>query len=178
MLLEGLMFMKEIIYNDDNLKDADINNIVKRAKLLIINSNDEILLACTRGNYHIVGGHVENNESYDECIIREVKEETGIILNFEERIPYLVIKYMCKDYPEVGKNSLFVANYYVIKTDLKPNLDYVVLTDDEREGNFQLKYIHKNEVIKFLYDALETCSSKNVINDTIEAIKEYLNICK
>lgn len=170
--------MKEIIYNDDNLKDTDINNVVKRAKLLIANSDDEILLACTRGNYHIVGGHVEDGESYDECIVREVKEETGITLDFEERTPYLIIKYMCKDYPEVGTNSLFVANYYDIRTDLKPNLEEVILTDGEKEGSFELKYIHKNIVIDFLNESLETCSNKNVINDTIEAIKEYFNICK
>lgn len=36
--------MKEIIYNEDNLKDSDINNVVERAKAIIVNSKGEILL--------------------------------------------------------------------------------------------------------------------------------------
>lgn len=33
------------------------------------------------GKWIGVGGHLENNETLDECIIREVKEETGLIVN-------------------------------------------------------------------------------------------------
>jgi hypothetical protein len=33
--------MKEIIYNEDKLKDEEIHDWVKRAKVLVVNSNDE-----------------------------------------------------------------------------------------------------------------------------------------
>ena len=36
--------MKEIIYNEDNLNVNDINNVVERAKAIIVNSKGEILL--------------------------------------------------------------------------------------------------------------------------------------
>ena len=38
-------------------------------------SNDE-----NEGKWIGIGGHLEENESPDECIIREVKEETGLVL--------------------------------------------------------------------------------------------------
>lgn len=77
--------MKEIIYNENNLKDSDINKVVKRAKALIINSNDEILLGYGDRNYQLPGGHLEDNETYDECLFREIKEETGINIPLEKK---------------------------------------------------------------------------------------------
>ena len=50
--------MKTILYNYDNLQEQDINRVVRRAKILIINSNDEILFAHSNNNYFFVGGRV------------------------------------------------------------------------------------------------------------------------
>ena len=36
--------MKKIIINENNLKEEDITEVVKRVKLFIINSNNEMLL--------------------------------------------------------------------------------------------------------------------------------------
>ena len=46
------------------LNDTDINREVKRAKALIVNSNDEVMLVFSHNTYFLVGGHVEENESY------------------------------------------------------------------------------------------------------------------
>ena len=54
--------MKTIIYNDDYLEREDINKEVRRTKAIIVNSNDELLLAFSRNNYYLIGGHVEDNE--------------------------------------------------------------------------------------------------------------------
>lgn len=166
--------MKKIFYNEDNLNEKDINNSVKRAKMLIINSNNEILLGYGHDTYQIIGGHVEDNESYDECIVREVKEETGITIPLKERKPFFQIKYYCKDYPKEGLNSEYIINYYSIISDLKPNIDNINLTDNEKEGLFEFRYIPLDEVIDELKSNLEICKNKNTVNDTIEAIKVYL----
>lgn len=166
--------MKTIIYNDDYLDRSNINKEVKRAKILIVNSNDEILLAYSHKNYFLVGGHVEDNETYDECIVREVKEETGIDIEFSERRPYFVVEYLCKDYPNEGDNTNYIANYYAVKSDLKPDLSQIELTDSEKDGGFELKYIPKDKVRDILKEALNTCSKKNVVRDTIDAVEEYL----
>ena len=166
--------MKNIYYNYDNLKEQDINRWVRRAKIFIINSDDEILLAHSNNNYFFVGGRVEENETFDECIVREVKEETGIDLHLEKREPFFNITYMNKDYPDVSINTKSVANYYLIKCDIKPDLNKVNLTDDEKNSNFRLVYIHKDKVLEELTNSLEFCSRENVVKDTMEVIKEYL----
>lgn len=166
--------MKEIIYNNDCLADIDINRYIKRAKIIIENSKNEILLAYSHKNYFLLGGHVENNESFDECIVREIKEETGIEIPYKKRIPYFSIKYLCKNYPNESENTKYITNYYFIKLDLIPNLKNIKLTEDEKEGNFKLQYIAKNSIIKILTDSLNTCTNTNVVQDTIDAIKEYL----
>lgn len=168
--------MKKIVYNENNLKEEDINKEVLRAKLLIINSNDEFLLGYGHKTYQIPGGHVEENESFDQCVVRELKEETGIIIPLEERTPFLNIIYMCKDYPNIGENTKYVANYYSIKSDLKPDLSKIDLTENEKEGMFELRYIHKDKIMEELNNSLDACSNKNVVNDTINVIKEFLNL--
>lgn len=169
--------MKEIIYNEYNLKDSDINKVVKRAKAIMINSNDEILLGYCNYNYQLPGGHLEDNETYEECLIREIKEETGIDMELsKEKVnPIITIKYYNKDYPSEGINSKYLANYYYIKTDLKPNLNDIDLTENEKEGMFYLKYIHINNVIEELSQSLKTCTKENVVKDTIKVIEEFIN---
>ena len=166
--------MKTIIYNDDYLDKKDINKVVGRAKTIIINSKDELLLASTNNNYYLVGGHVENNESDAVCLHREILEETGIDLDIKDIRPYFVVEYLCKDYTEKGDNTNYVANYYVIETDEVPNLENVELTEGEKEGGFSLDYIHKDKVMDVLEESLKTCTKKNVVRDTIDAVSEYL----
>lgn len=167
--------MSTIIYNKDNLEEKDINRISRRAKAVIKNSDNEILLACVNSNYHLPGGHLEENENFEECLVREIEEEIGALIPLEERTPILTITYYNKDYPSVGTNSKTVANYYEVCADIVPNLDNVNLTEDEKKGNFKLQYVKESEILDFLNNSLETCTKKAVVKDTIEAIKEYLN---
>ena len=69
--------MKEIIYNDDNLLESDITEVVVRTKALIINDNN-IYLGYADNIYQFPGGHLEANETINECLRREVMEEVGI----------------------------------------------------------------------------------------------------
>lgn len=166
--------MKEIIYNYDYLTDEDMNNYVGRAKGVIENSNGEILLAFSDYNYQLPGGHLEDNETYSMCIKREIKEEVGIDIPLIDRIPFLVITYYNKDYKAKGVNTKSVIKYFRILTDEKPNLDLINLTDDEKKGNFELRFIKKDKVIEELEGSIASSSRRAVVIDTIEAIKEYL----
>ena len=166
--------MKKVIHNNDNLSELDINNYVYRAKMLIINSNDEILLCKSALNYHFPGGHVEEGETYDECIVRELKEETGINIPLEKREPFMQIIYLSKDYPKVGLNSKHTANYYYIKSDIKPNLKDINLTEDEKNGQFTLQFIHKDEILNVLKESLKLSTREGVTKDTISVLEEFL----
>ena len=61
---------------------------MKKTTLCYIEKDDNVLMLYRNkkrmdingGKWIGVGGHVEENETPDECIIREVKEETGLTL--------------------------------------------------------------------------------------------------
>ena len=166
--------MKEIIYNYNFLSEEDIDRNVVRIKAVIENSNGEILLCHSSSNYHLPGGHLEEGESYEDCLVREIKEETGIEIKKEVRNPFLRITYLNKDYPSAGINTKSIVNYYVVNNELVPNLNELNLTAEEKENDFKLKYIDKEIILDELHKSIENCTRKAVLLDTIEAIKEYL----
>ncbi len=166
--------MKEIIINEDKLKEKEVNGVVKRAKLVVENSKGELLLVKCHGNCYLIGGHVDGDEKDNDTLIREIREEAGIDFDPKVGEPFYSIKYYCRDYPEKGHNTKYISNYYSIKYDLKPNLDNVSLTDDEAEGDFRLEYIPRDKILEEMNAILETCYRKNVVKDTIAVIEEYL----
>ena len=76
--------MKEIVTNKYNLTEEDMTEVVKRVKILLVNSNDEILLGYSHHNYQFPGGHVEENEE----LIQKTKNFifypflTGVLFGF------------------------------------------------------------------------------------------------
>lgn len=167
--------MNKVIYNPDNLQESDINKLVRRAKAIIVNSNDEILFATSIYNdYFFVGGRVEDNETYEEAIVREMIEETGIELPIEKRTPFFTITYMNKNYPSEGINTKSVANYYIVNCDIKPNLDKVNLTEEEKSWGFNVEYVPKSKALEKVECSLEICNNKRAVSDTLEVIKAFI----
>ena len=167
--------MKEIIYNYDYLSEEDITEVVVRIKVLLIN-NENILLGNERSIYQFPGGHLEEGETFEECLKREIKEETGIdIENNEIEKPFMKVSYLNKDYPTKGVNRKSEIYYYAIKTSKTPNLEKVNYTDNEKKGNFKLESIPLSGVINILKDNIPSNEKNKVIApDMIMAIEEYL----
>lgn len=168
--------MKEIIYNYDNIDFNDVNRIVRRAKVILINDDDCVLMCHSNSNYFLVGGHVEEDEDDILCLQREILEEVGVDIKFDGVVPFLTIKYINKDYPSVVVNTLSIANYYIFRSNLVPCYDKICLTKEEVDGDFKLEYVKLDKVISVLMDAIATASRKNVIYDTIDAITTYMRI--
>lgn len=166
---------KEIVNNLDNLSINDVNRVVRRAKLLIQTSDNKVAICHSSGNYHLLGGHVENDETDIDCLNREIKEEAGVDLELNDLNPFITIKYLNKDYPDSGVNTFTMANYYSIIYDLKPNLDNIHLTKDEKQGNFIIEFIDLDKALDTLEKSLSSATRKGVTLDTIEVIKEYLD---
>jgi len=138
--------MIDIINNKHNLKEEDINKVVKRVKALIINSSNEILLGYSYHTYQFPGGHVEGDEPLIHALNREIREETGMVLNIKNIKPFARNIGYHKDLLDEGYNVKTEIYYYEIKTDEKPDLYNTNYTDEEEEGNFKLKYISLDEV--------------------------------
>lgn len=167
--------VNQVIHNEDNLTLNDANKVTRRAKLIVENNSDEILICHMGVKYFLIGGHIDNDESDEQCLTREVAEESGVTLNFSDILPIASSNYINKDYPKNGDITYTNTNYYAIKYDLVPNIEMQNLTEEEKKENFKLMYIPKNEVINFLENTKEINAT---LSDTIMAIKVYLNLQK
>ena len=155
--------MKQLITNKYNLTDSDMTEVVKRVKVLLVNSNNDVLLGYSHNNYQFPGGHVEENETLVQAVNREVLEETGIELNITNIEPFACAIGYYKDWPAEGKNRKIEIYYYEVKTDEKPNLENTDYTENEKNGNFELRYIPLSDVENVLKTNAEEYGDENGI---------------
>ena len=169
--------MKEIIFNHNNLRDSDIDEIVTRTKALIINSKNEITLGYSHKTYQFPGGHLEKGESLKDCIIREIKEETGINISSVDKDPFVKITYYNKNYRGSGKNRKNEIYYFIINTDEVYNMDNSSLDDFEKEGDFSVKRIPLNTLEKTLISSInDNPINKIIVEEMLEVFNEYKKI--
>ena len=172
--------MKKIIFNDQKISDDEIDEVVTRVKNFIINDDNEIVCAKSNGGIQLLGGHVEKGEKYIDTIKREIREETGYIVN-ENLIgqPFLEIRHYTSNYNNSGKNRMSNILYYLIKTNLEPDKDNANLTESEKKHKFNVQFIK--------FDKFEECmhlqeKNENELHRTIakeiliafEELKRYI----
>lgn len=168
--------MKEIILNPNKILDKEIDEEVTRVKALIINSNNEILLACLYNEYQFPGGHLEKNEQKEKGLLREIKEETGMEFKEEELNPFMMIKHISKNYLNKGKNRCNYIYYYIIKTNKSVEINNTNYTEYEKKGNFSLQYYKLNEVEELLIDqSNKDPKFKGIAYEMLQVLFEYTN---
>ncbi len=164
--------MKIKIFNYDKLKEKDITDRVIRVKALIINDKEEILIGKSFGTVQFPGGHLKPRETLREALIREVKEETGLVLE-SNYTPFYAIKYYLKNYPESGKNESIEIYYYYIPSNDLYRLDKSTLDEYEKKGDFTLYYIPISQLKKHLKLNVKENPINTIVNrEMLLAIKE------
>ncbi len=103
--------------------------------VVIINNKILLTYEVNTDQWFIPGGGLENNESFDECCIRELAEETGCIVNTYKQ--FLIIN-------EYYEEWLFTSHYYIC--------DYIgetqrELTERELEVGLEPRWITIKEAI-------------------------------
>lgn len=172
--------MKKVLYNLNDLTDDQINNEIKRVKLLIINSKNEILLGYAHKTYQFPGGHLEPGETVEEGLIREVKEETGIDIDIEKVTPFYQIKRYVKGYPVNEQNTAYVIDYFYIKTDESYHLNKVNYDKIEIEGNFKLIYVPCSEIKQLLINSVsDNRVNEIIVSEMLEVLEKFekIRIC-
>ena len=165
--------MEEIVFNVNNLKDEDIESEVIRVKALIINSSNKILLAHNNNTFQFPGGHIEEDEEMDECIEREVLEETGIHVLVKEK-PFLCIKTYDNNYFDTGKKVLNSIYYYRFFTDDKPNYEETHYDELELATDFDLFYLNFSDLKNFLLECIDKDKiDVNIGKEMIEVVDVY-----
>lgn len=168
--------MKRVIYNEDNLKNSDIDEKVVRVKGIFINSNNEVLLSCCEDLYQFPGGHVEIGETLIEAFKREIEEEIGIKLNSVDE-PFLHIIHCTKNYRNTGKNRQNDIYYYLVKTEEEPHIDKINFDEYESLGNYNVNKIKlcefKERVLNNEFNKKETLG---LTKEMLTAYEEVLEL--
>ena len=141
--------MRTVVINDDYLGDSDVDYSVTRAKGIIINNENKVILAHNNGTFQFPGGHVEEGEDEKECLIREVREEVGIE-NFHVEDPFLKIITYDSHYFNTGSVVLNTIYYYRNTNDKqnkekKTNYDLI-----EASTPFKLYFVDLDKLDSFL----------------------------
>lgn len=165
------------VYNPMKISDSVIGEVKKKVRLLICNSNDEILVVKYNDIYMLPGGSLEENEMFNKAIKkalrREIKEEVGIdIIN--QQIEYLqnIICYQ-EDYPkENGKlvNRRVTTYYYKTRMDINLNNIKNNLTEREKKGGFQLEWIDKYKLRELLINYNSTNPRSEFFHDELRIV--------
>lgn len=167
--------MKEIIYNYDFLKESEVTETVIRTKAVLVTESG-IVIGNENSIFQFPGGHLEENESFEDCLKREILEETGIEIT-DEKIdkPFMKVTYLSKDWPEGGKNRKSEIYYYAIETLKKPDISKVNYTEHEKEENFKIEVFPLEEAISIIKNNIPNNKMNKIIApDMILAIEEYL----
>ena len=172
----GYNIMKTILINPDNVLDGDIYKEVVRVKGILLNMNDELLLGYSYGAYQFPGGHHEGNESLEDTLKREIKEETGMDIDLTNNKPFLLLKTYYKDYYGTGKNKCNKIYYIAIKTNKLPILPKTNYTEEEIKGDFELRYVPLKDVKRVLIENAEDNElAEGIAREMIIALNYYIN---
>lgn len=164
--------MEVKIFNRDKISEESIKDKIIRVKAIIVNSKSEIMLGEAFGTIQFPGGHLEENETLNDGLRREMLEETGISIKGIHE-PFLAIKHFIKD--KVGDNNRALEIYYFkIFTDESFHMENVHLDDQETAGDFHLFYVPLKDVKKLLKKTINDNPRNELITEEmLIALKEW-----
>ena len=140
--------MKQLFSID--LKDYHENDAVFRrpsARAIILKGHVIALVYSGKENYYkFPGGGIKEGEDMSAALIREVKEEVGLIVKLETITEFgSVLRRQKSDHT---KNTIFEQENFYFKCECEENVVLQNLDDYEKEAEFTLKYVDIDEAIK------------------------------
>lgn len=147
--------MKTIVINDNNLSNDDIHKFGNKVRAILL-ENDKILISHYGGVILLPGGSIDEGETQDEAIIRELKEEIGIDYDIKDLVQVLCLKYYQSNYYTRNNeiiNRLITTQYYLGQYN-GIKINKTRRTDKEIKDNFHLQLMKIDDLLKTID---ETC---------------------
>lgn len=160
----------KLLYNlDDKNYSTDGIKCFRVAVRGIIMIDDKIVLIKNKRNeYKLPGGGQENDESFTDTLIREVKEETGLDVISSSIKEYGLVKEKRKS-THNNEETFFQDSYYYT-CEVTYNLDIFHLHNYEIEAGHKLAFVNAKEA----YDNnINLVDAKWVRRDTL-ILKELM----
>lgn len=149
--------MIEIVkYNDDDLKDNEIDEVITRVRAFIVSSKNNMIVGYTDEGFQLIGGYVEGNQDLNTALANIIYNECGIALDSKDKIePFYEVRYYNRDYKGSGINRLSDLIYFVVNTDKLPNYKKLKLTPKEIAERMPLEVVRRSLFGKDLREYIE-----------------------
>lgn len=164
-----LKFQKELsswkklgFLNPDNLTEEEVSLLPIRygARAIVLNDDNKVaLIKVTKRNYFaLVGGGIEDNESIEEGIIRECKEESGYDVSIISPLGYVEFERIEFDSVPFSKIEYREFDFgFLVRT--VGESGPLSLTKEEIEPGHEVNYYSIDEAIKIVENELENFGS-------------------
>lgn len=148
-----------IVINEQNLQEKDLQEQKTKVRAIILTQDNKFLV----GNYSDIlllpGGKIDENETKEEALIRELQEEIGIEYNQNELTPFISLEHYQANYTTRNGNIINkkVTTHYYLAHYKGVSTKEQILTEQEQKNNFYLEL----PTIGKLIDKLSQPNNKN-----------------
>ena len=139
--------MVEILkYNDDNLRDDEIDVVVTKVRAFVISSRLNLMIGKDKDGFHMIEAEVTSKDSLEDHLFKALYKETGIELDGRDKYePFFEVRYYSRNYFHQGFNRLADTVYYLIFTDKMPNMKKLRLSERQLKEKIPMEYIFRDD---------------------------------
>ena len=145
-----MKFIAKITDTDIGEKVYAINNPTTRkaVRTILLNDSGEIALLhkAEKNEYKLIGGGIENQETLEQALRREVLEESGCEISILEELGYV------EEYRTLNN---FIQTSYVYVTKVSKNTGKLHLTEQEKDEGAELCWYKPEIALKQIDDSYE-----------------------
>lgn len=137
-----------MVINLDAMNPEEVNSYFHKVRAIIFDSSGKLYLSMMKGTFTLPGGGVEENETLEEAIKRELKEELGIDVSTDELQYIGNYQFYHKNFPDFkGRTNRLneIDLFYVIK-EKAFSLEACQFTELEKDQNLKIIAIELSEI--------------------------------